>query len=58
MGRAISCTGARALAHGMGEKWRTDLLGDGVDTTRVDELVEKSYAKIIGAPAVVVGCLT
>jgi coenzyme F420-0:L-glutamate ligase/coenzyme F420-1:gamma-L-glutamate ligase len=46
------------LAHGMGEKWRKDLTGDGVATARIDELVEKSYAKIIGAPALVLGCLT
>lgn len=47
-----------ALAHGMGEKWRADLSNDGVDPARVDELVEKSHAKITSAPAVVLGCLT
>jgi F420 biosynthesis protein FbiB-like protein len=47
-----------ALAKGMGDKWRADLLADGVDAGRVDELVEKSYAKITSAPAIVLGCLT
>ncbi len=48
----------RALAQGMGEKWRTDLEADGVAKTRVDELVEASHRKIEGAPALVLGCLT
>jgi F420 biosynthesis protein FbiB-like protein len=47
-----------ALADGMGARWRTDLLGDGVDATRVDELVESSRRKLLGAPALVLGCLT
>jgi F420 biosynthesis protein FbiB-like protein len=47
-----------ALAVGMGARWRTDLEGDGVAPARVDELVDASYAKIAGAPALVVGCLT
>ncbi|HEX5094961.1 MAG TPA: nitroreductase family protein [Acidimicrobiia bacterium] len=46
------------LADGMGEKWRTDLAGDDVDTARIDELVAKSHEKITGAPVVVLGCLT
>lgn len=50
--------GKQALATGMGEKWRTDLAADGVDPARVDELVTKSHAKVTGAPAVVLGCLT
>src|SRR5436853_4518772 len=47
-----------ALAAGMGDKWRTDLEADGVSKARVDELVEASYRKIEGAPALVLGCLT
>lgn len=47
-----------ALAHGMGERWRHDLLGDGLDPTRVDALVTASHGKITAAPALVVGCLT
>ena len=48
----------RALALGMGERWRTDLLADGVGAERVDELVDASYEKLVRAPAFVVGCLT
>ena len=46
------------LADGMGDAWRADLAGDGVDGARVDELVDASHAKITGAPALVLGCLT
>lgn len=48
----------RALANGMGERWRTDLLADGVAEERVAELVEASHQKLVRAPAFVVGCLT
>jgi F420 biosynthesis protein FbiB-like protein len=48
----------RALAYGMGARWRTDLERDGVSSARVDELVDASYTKITGAPALVLGCLT
>lgn len=48
----------RALAHGMGERWRADLEGDGVARERVDELVAASHRKITGAPALILGCLT
>jgi coenzyme F420-0:L-glutamate ligase / coenzyme F420-1:gamma-L-glutamate ligase len=47
-----------ALARGMGARWRVDLEGDGASPARVDELVDKSYAKIVNAPALVLGCLT
>jgi coenzyme F420-0:L-glutamate ligase/coenzyme F420-1:gamma-L-glutamate ligase len=47
-----------ALAHGMGERWRADLAGDGVAAARVDDLVSASHATITGAPAIVLGCLT
>jgi coenzyme F420-0:L-glutamate ligase / coenzyme F420-1:gamma-L-glutamate ligase len=46
------------LARGMGEKWRLDLEADGVPTVRIDDLVRASHAKIVGAPALVLGCLT
>ncbi|MCU1458553.1 MAG: nitroreductase [Actinomycetia bacterium] len=46
------------LAFAMGERWRTDLAGDGVDDDRIDELVASSYRKIVEAPAIAVGCLT
>ena len=48
----------QGLAHGMGERWRRDLLADGVAAERVDALVAASHAKLTGAPALVVGCLT
>jgi F420 biosynthesis protein FbiB-like protein len=48
----------QALAHGMGERWRADLTGDGVSTARIDELVDASHRKVTGAPAIVLGCLT
>ena len=46
------------LAAGMGAQWRVDLERDGVAPTRIDELVTASDAKITGAPALVLGCLT
>ena len=42
----------------MGARWRTDLAGDGVPAARIDELVDASHAKLTGAPALVLGCLT
>jgi F420 biosynthesis protein FbiB-like protein len=48
----------QALADGMGARWRRDLEGDGVTPARIDELVDASHAKITGAPALVLGCLT
>ena len=48
----------RALAEGMGERWRRDLLADGLAPARVDDLVVRSHDKITGAPALVLGCLT
>ena len=47
-----------ALAAGMGARWRVDLEGDGVAPDRVDELVGASHAKLVQAPALVLGCLT
>ena len=43
---------------GMGERWRTDLAGDGVAGARIDELVAASFEKLTTAPALLVGCLT
>jgi coenzyme F420-0:L-glutamate ligase/coenzyme F420-1:gamma-L-glutamate ligase len=48
----------RALARGMGARWRRDLLADGGATERVDALVDASHRKLVRAPAFVVGCLT
>jgi coenzyme F420-0:L-glutamate ligase / coenzyme F420-1:gamma-L-glutamate ligase len=50
--------GKAALATGMGERWRSDLTGDGLDPTRIDALVDGSHRKIEAAPVVVLGCLT
>ncbi|MDQ1519625.1 MAG: hypothetical protein QOI55_698 [Actinomycetota bacterium] len=50
--------GKVALANGMGERWRADLTGDGVDAQRIDELVGASHRKVTGAPALVLACLT
>ena len=54
----VSRTAKEALAAGMGELWRRDLLADGVDPARVDVLVTASHDKLTAAPALVVGCLT
>ena len=42
----------------MGARWRRDLEGDGAPPSRVDELIEASRGKIVGAPALILGCLT
>jgi F420 biosynthesis protein FbiB-like protein len=42
----------------LGERWRADLAGDGVDPARIDELVRSSHAKLTSAPALVLACLT
>ena len=47
-----------ALARGMGDRWRTDLESDGVPRLRVDELIDASHRKLVGAPALLLGCLT
>jgi len=47
-----------ALADGMGAKWRTDLARDGVPPERIDDLVAGSHARLVGAPAALLGCLT
>ncbi len=53
-----SAAAKRALAQGMGERWRADLAGDNLDPARIDELVQRSHDKIERAPAIVLGCLT
>jgi F420 biosynthesis protein FbiB-like protein len=46
--------------HGtaMGARWRVDLARDGVDASRVDELVAASVQRLCAAPAALLGCLT
>ena len=51
-------TASRRWRDGMGARWRADLEGDGVAAARIDELVDASHAKLTGAPALVLGCLT
>ena len=50
--------GRRALAEGMGSRWRADLAADGVPDTRAEELVAASVDRLTAAPALVLGCLT
>jgi F420 biosynthesis protein FbiB-like protein len=50
--------GKRALAQGMGERWRADLESDGVADERIAELVGASHDKIERSPAALLGCLT
>lgn len=47
-----------ALARGMGDRWRADLESDGVPRARVVELIDASHRKLVGAPALLLGCLT
>ncbi|GAB4412680.1 MAG: nitroreductase family protein [Anaerolineae bacterium] len=44
----------RALAEAMGERFRRDLVADGLPLAEVERQVSRSVARIAGAPAVVV----
>jgi len=46
------------LADSMAHRWERDLLVDGLDTEKVRAQVERSRTRIMGAGALVVGCLT
>jgi coenzyme F420-0:L-glutamate ligase/coenzyme F420-1:gamma-L-glutamate ligase len=46
------------LARGMGERLREDRLRDGDDPTDVEADAQRSYARITGAPAVIVVSMT
>ena len=48
----------RRLAEGMGAAFRRDLLADGLPEEKVQFQVDRSRSRILGAPAVVVLCLT
>jgi len=48
----------RALADGMGARWRADLSTDGIGPERIDELIESSHGTLTSAPALILGCLT
>src|SRR5262245_38508360 len=45
----------RRLADAMGERWRADLLGDGLGATEVEVEVAKSRRRLIASPVVLVG---
>mgnify|MGYP001829172328 CR=1 FL=1 len=42
----------------MGERWRRDLAGDGVDADVIERQASISHARITGAPALVVVCMS
>ena len=44
-----------ALADAMGEKWRADLLGDGLGAAEIEIEVEKSRRRLTASPVVIVG---
>src|SRR5207248_1683920 len=46
------------LAEAMGAAWRRDLAADGLATERINTLVERSHERLLGAPALVVLCIT
>lgn len=45
------------LANSMGETWRHNLEMDGQDATIVNIRLEKSYQRILQAPAIIIPCL-
>lgn len=57
---AVITTDARksALAHAMGDRFRKDLLADGVPVEQVEAQVGRSYARISQAPALIVVCMS
>src|SRR4051794_21094663 len=48
----------RRLADAMGNAWRRDLAADGLDGERIGRLVERSRQRLLGAPVLVVLCIT
>ena len=56
--RLAVLTGAAAkqrLADAMGERWRTDLLGDGLGEAEIEVEVAKSHRRLTASPVVLVG---
>ena len=47
-----------ALASAMGAAWHADLQADGVAPDRITAILDRSHARIAGAPALVVLCST
>jgi coenzyme F420-0:L-glutamate ligase/coenzyme F420-1:gamma-L-glutamate ligase len=48
----------RRLADGMGAAWRRDLAADGLAQERISTLVDRSRERLLGAPVLVVLCIT
>lgn len=46
------------LSHQMGERWRCDLVEDGVDVALIGQRIAISHARITGAAALVVVCMS
>lgn len=52
-----SAAGKERLAAAMGEEWRRQLALDGQDSAVIETRFQKSHARIVGAPVVIVPCL-
>src|SRR5262245_38288708 len=48
----------RRVAEAMGAAWRRDLAADGFAPGRISTLVERSQERLLGAPALIVLCIT
>lgn len=48
----------QALARAMGARLRHDLMADGLPAAQIDADVERSFARITGAPLLILLCLT
>jgi F420 biosynthesis protein FbiB-like protein len=57
---AVTCSGVtkEALARAMGERLRRDLEADGASEELIAKDTGRSYARIVGAPCLIVVCLT
>lgn len=52
-----SAAGKERLATAMGAEWRRQLALDGQDSATIELRFQKSHARIVGAPVVIVPCL-
>lgn len=52
-----SAAGKARLAAAMGAEWRRQLALDGQDSATIELRFQKSHARIVGAPVVIVPCL-
>jgi F420 biosynthesis protein FbiB-like protein len=54
----VTADGAKnTLASAMGDHWRNDLSRDGLPADAIESEVAKSHRRLLGAPAIVVGCV-